>query len=521
MSINCIDANKVGQRARRDWLAALVLFAVALALRIPYRSQWAYHWDSAEFVVAMREYNASLGQPHVPGYFLYVMLGRLVSFFIGASHASLVWLSLITGSGLVALVYVLGTEMFERRVGLAAALFAMTSPQLWFHSCVALTYVVDAFLVCLMVLCCWRACRHGCRWADGVIIGSVLAIIGGVRPQTVPALIPLVAYTIWAAADRRLAKLALTVCVCVIGTLAWLLPMIRMSGGWSVYAAAVHRHRLFNAPSTFAAGGIDALVWNLFFVGLYCWDGLLLGAVLLACALIARLRMERGRKRNWDAAHGAAVRMLALWIGPMLVMGTAVAFTKQPGYVLSYLPGLIILVAVVANELRKRALFGAVTASLCLVNAATFLAWPRQWDGVFFHVGRTARELREHDQELAQIVHAIRHQLDPKETIVCHAHEYLPLGLRHLQLYLPEFEQYQLAIDPVMLSPADKPMMRIRGGRLGFVRGLELAGKRVLALVVPRGTSLEDYAPHFDLRDAKPLADSGGYVYTVPVGATK
>ena len=136
-------------------------------------------------------------------------------------------------------------------------------------------------------------------------------------------------------------------------------------------------------------------------------------------------------------------------------------------------------------------------------------------------MGRTARELREHDLELAQIVHAIRNQLNPRETIVCHAHEYLPLGLRHLQLYLPEFEQYQLVIDPAMTSPTDQAMMRIQGGRLSFARRVELTGKRVAALVVPRGTSLDDYAPHVDLRAAKLLPDSDGCVDTVPIEALR
>src|SRR5207237_1548667 len=142
-----------------------------------------------EFTLAVREYNVAMAQPHAPGYFLYVMLGRVADFFIGDPHASLVWLSVVFGSGLVALLYMLGVEMFDRRVGLGAALFTMTSPQLWFHSCVALTYTTDSFLVCLLVLCCWRAQRRECRWPDAVIIGGLLAVIGGVRQQTAPGLV--------------------------------------------------------------------------------------------------------------------------------------------------------------------------------------------------------------------------------------------------------------------------------------------------------------------------------------------
>ena len=506
---------------RRDWGGAMLIFLVAVALDIPFRSRFAYQWDSAEFTLAIREYNVALSQPHAPGYFLYVMLGRLVNCFVGDPHGSLVWLSVLGGSSLVALLYVVGVEMFGRRVGWVAALFGMTSPQVWFHSCVALMYVVDGFLVCLAVLCCWRALRHGCRWADAVMIGGVLAIIGGVRPQTVPGLAPLVVYVFWRSPKQRLAKLAGAFCVCASGTLVWLVPMVRMSGGWAVYAEAFHRPATLYAAVTFARGGIDALLWNVFFAGLYCWNGLALGVGLLTGALIKRVRMDGERKESWDAAHREALRVLALWIAPMMLMGTVVALTTQPGHVLSYLPAWIILVAVVASQLRKPAVFAVVTAIACMTNAAAFLVLPQAWAGVFYGTARTAREIRGHDRQLARIVHAIRVQLSPADTLVCHAQEYLPLGLRHLQVYLPEFEQYQLAIDASMLSPVGKPMMRVRGGRLDFAAGTDLTGRRVLALIVPHGTSLKDYARYLDVRQATSLPGSEGSVYTVRVEAMR
>lgn len=505
----------------QDWIAAAGLFAASIAIRVPFRSQMAYHWDSAEFSLAVREYNVALSQPHAPGYFLYAMMGRLVNLFLSDPHVSLVWMSVLAGSGLVAVMYLLGTTMFGRRTGVAAGLFAMTSPQVWFHSCVALTYAVDAFLVCALVLLLWRALQDRGRWSDAVVIGGVLVFVTGIRPQTLPGLMPLVVYTFWRASGPRLAKLAVALGVAVVGTFTWLMPMISMSGGWAVCAEVIRRHAAFNASATFAARGIDALLWNVFFVSLYCLNGLMLGAVLLVCALFVRVLMDRTCKESWDSAHIEAVKVMALWIVPMMFMATAVAFTKQPGYVLSYLPALIILTALIAAQLQKRGMYVATVTAVCAVNIFAFTAWPQSWDKVFFGNGRTAREIREHDRQLNRMTSAIRNQLNPRETVICHAREYLPLGLRHLQFYLPEFEQYQLAIDPAMLSPADKPMMMIREGRLEFVRGVDLTGKRVLALVVPRGTSLQDYAPYFDVRGAQPLPGSGNSVYTLPIEATR
>src|ERR1035437_1109145 len=184
-----------GQELRKaDVALAAVLFAAALALRIPFRSQFAYHWDSAQFALAINEYDVRLSEPHAPGCLLYIMLGRLVNGLVGDPHASLVWIRFCFGSALPAVVCLLGTAMFGRKAGVTAGLLALTSPQVWFHSCVALTYCVDSFLVCTVVLVLWRAMERGGEWRDAIVVGGLLALIGGVREQSVPALVPLVVF---------------------------------------------------------------------------------------------------------------------------------------------------------------------------------------------------------------------------------------------------------------------------------------------------------------------------------------
>src|SRR5271170_8067041 len=104
---------------RRDWLAAAVLFAASLAIRVPFRSHFAYHWDSAQFALAIEHYDVSLGLPHLPGFFLYVMFGRIVNLLVGDPHASLVWMSVLAGATLAGLGYLLATALFGRDCGLA------------------------------------------------------------------------------------------------------------------------------------------------------------------------------------------------------------------------------------------------------------------------------------------------------------------------------------------------------------------------------------------------------------------
>jgi hypothetical protein len=504
--------------SRQDWVLVCVLFLVGLVLRVPFRAQLAYHWDGVEFAMAINKYDVTASQPHAPGYFLYVMLGRVVNLFVGDPHASLVWLSVAFGSVLAGLMYWMGVAMFGRRTGLVAALFAMTSPQIWFHSEVALTYVVDAFWVSLTAFWCWRTVVNGGSWRDVVIIGVLVAIVGGVRQQSVPPLAVLVAFCAWKFNTRRLLKLLVTAGVALALGLAWFVPMVSLSGGLPLYLQEVRRHTAFNAPATLVGGGWDAFTWNVFFAALFCWNGLILGAVLLVAGVVHRaMCMTAIRRGEWNNKHGHAMSVLAMWVLPFVISGT-VGFTKQAGYVLSYLPGLIMLAAVVAAHVRGSTKFALVTAVVCAVNIVAFACWPKDWDGVFFGTGLTARRIREHDRRMGELVTLIRQKYDPGDTIICHATGHLFFGLRLFQYYLPEFDQIQFRPDPAMLHSEERPFLAVKGGELTFVAADFINTGKVL-LVVPVGQTLVFFEPYVDLAHVEIVSGSGGQLFLSPARA--
>lgn len=502
---------------RRDWMMAALFFAVGLVLRIPFRSQMAYHWDSAQFTLAMRMYDMRLSQPHAPGYFLYVILGRLVNHFVGDPHASLVWISVVFSSALPAIVCLLAVAMFGRWAGTAAGLLALTSPQVWFHGCVALSYVVDSFLVCLAVLVLWRAMEQGGEWRYVVTIGVLLAVIGGIREQSVPGLLPLVIFAFWRFRHGRMAKLVLAAVVTIgLGTL-WFAPMMRTSGGIGTYLKIVRLQAAFNAPETLLGGGFDAFVRNVACVAGFCWNGLTLAAAVLAGALFHRaFRMTAERKRAWDDQHALARGVLAIWIVPMILLWT-VGVTRQPGHVLSYLPGWFVLVGGTIAHLKRRWHRMVTVFAICTANIVAFVAWPPGWDGVFFGMGRTAREIETHDARLLQMVETIRRLFKSSEVVVCHADESYLYGLKHFQLYLPEYDHYQLVIDPTVPHPAGKPMWRCRNGLLESVGGLDLGGKGGIVLLVPPEENLKIFKPYFHLERVKCLTEGTGNLYFLPV----
>src|SRR5437879_8467767 len=90
-----------------------MLFSITFITRIPFTSRLLFDQDAVQFALAIEKYDVYLHQPHPPGYFLYVMLGKMINIFFHDANTSFLVLSLI-GSGLIVVaVYPLGLAIFD------------------------------------------------------------------------------------------------------------------------------------------------------------------------------------------------------------------------------------------------------------------------------------------------------------------------------------------------------------------------------------------------------------------------
>src|ERR1700760_1070268 len=123
-------------------LLALLIGAVAIS-RWGFRSRYLYDLDSVNFALAMARVDPRVHQPHPPGYYLYICLGRLFNIMCHDANLALVVLSIFASCGLAIVIY----KMTEDWFGLVAARFAsvlfLFSPLAWFHGTAALTYIVE------------------------------------------------------------------------------------------------------------------------------------------------------------------------------------------------------------------------------------------------------------------------------------------------------------------------------------------------------------------------------------------
>jgi hypothetical protein len=388
--------------------------------------------DSVQFALALEKYDVTVHQPHPPGYFLYVMLGRLFNLFFHDANTAFVAISIIFSGLTVVTVYYLGRDMFDDNTGLIAAVIAITSPNLWFHGEVALTYVVEAFFSTLVAWLCWRIDKgeHRYIWLSALVLG----IAGGVRQNTTVFLLPLWAYSLKGLSHRQVTGayglLSLT-------CLAWFIPMIEMTGGWYAYTAAFKELWTFNTGnvSVFSGGWSSFQIFSLALLQ-FTVVGLAGGVFVI---VIAGYSLMRRRKLN--ILDRQKEIFFFLWISPSVIFYLLIFIhPANPGYVLIFLPALYLIAAAsvvfICQEVKDlfgRKILVPLLAGLLVFNTCIFMNLSHPMSYLL---------IREHDKDLARMLRAMS-EFSPGETAIF-VNTNLFFGYRQIMYYLPEFLVYRI-----------------------------------------------------------------------------
>lgn len=429
-------------RQRPLWLLA-GFFLLGVLTRIPFRSQMLYHWDSVNFALALERFDVRLHQPHPPGYAVYVLLGWLVNQLVRDPNAAYVWLSVFFSGLTVAAVFALGREMYGTGAGIAAGLFALTSPAVWFYGEVALTYILEAFFVTVIALAAYRTLRGGDRGRSIWLMTALLGIAGGIRQTTLVLLLPLWLLSL----TRALWRTRLGAAMLLAGLVAaWLVPTVALSGGLQEYLEAA-RAIGGGVISGFALLGKEPLWAPIGRLGIYIAYGLMGGLPLLAWWAISPKGM-----RQPDVARKAQTWLLLLWLVPNLPYALLV---RAPGHTFSFLPALLVLSGAGAAALWKvfrtrgisHSLYYGALGGLLVVNVLFFLAAPP------FLLGKNVVALttpgwatiRYRDRSLTTRITCIREHLSPEQTLILSS----GLDFRHPDFYLREYPVVRFAELPV------------------------------------------------------------------------
>lgn len=407
------------------------LALAALFTRLPWRTQYLYHWDSVNFAFSLEHFDVRLHQPHPPGYFLYSMLGRLVNIFVQDGNASLVGISLVSGVLGVIAMYWLGLVTFDRKVGLIGALLTLVSPIHWFHSVIALTYALEFLLVTVISGLCymqWQGSRH--LW---LVLAILLGLAGGIRQNDLVFLLPLWLVSLWPLTWTQRAASLVVLAACVV---AWLAPMMWLSGGISGYLSALRGgSEGILQESPFVA--LEQLALNSVRLAIYVAYGLGAGVLALLLGVMSWLTLaasQLNERRTW---------FFVLWIAPA-AMFYAFVHIRQPGHIFTFLPALLLLVAAAVQSLGFRfhsmhhTAIAVLTSVLLIANAGFYLLVPASLLGSQRLPLQTpsVQTLQVRDRFLNERLTYIQTHFDPMTTVVVAG----GLDFRHPEYYLRDYQ---------------------------------------------------------------------------------
>ncbi|MBI4008048.1 MAG: DUF2723 domain-containing protein, partial [Planctomycetes bacterium] len=220
---------------KHKWSIPLILFFITIVSRLPFTSKMLYDLDSVQFALGTSEYNVAVHQPHPPGYIIYVMLGKLLNIITHDANVSFIIISILFSALTVVVIYYLGVLFFTKETGILSAILAITSPSIWFHGEVSLSYMPEAFFSVLTALLCWKILngQHKYIYASAI----VLALAGGVRQNTMVFLFPLWLFSIRNVPVR---KILVSILLLIAIVAMWFIPMIILSGGLANYHTAAN-----------------------------------------------------------------------------------------------------------------------------------------------------------------------------------------------------------------------------------------------------------------------------------------
>ena len=453
-----------------DLAVALGLAIVTLLSRWPYRARMLYNWDAVQFALALHEFDIAKHQPHPPGYLLYVALGRLLNASLGDPTLAYVALAMLFSAGTTFVLYCLARRLFDRATALIAASLLAVSPLFWFYGSVGLTYAGEAFAASVVA---WFAYGALTGHVSSLYWGALaLGLTGGMRQSVLLLLLPLwLGSALLGIRSRR--RVAIAGAILLATVLAWLLPMVWLTGGPAAYVgASTQLYGSMLLPTSVLGGSLEITLAQ----ARYLLESTLVG--LGPLGLVALALPAYARRMGWSRPEW----FLLGWMVPPIIFYMLIHF-GQAGYVLTFLPALVILlsrvlawvVAAGSERLRRPnwrwALTTATLLPLVLINTGFFVSarpLPREFDNrggdgwVWrardeFHdwiMSRTAAALREHEAVIRTYVETIRAVYDPSDTALV-----TELGnprsypwLRHAMFYMPEYPTYQVQVGAMPLG---------------------------------------------------------------------
>ncbi len=408
------------------WIA-LGLFALAIITRIPFQSQYLYHWDSVNMAFGILDYNVQAGAPQFPGYIVYIVIAQIVNAVFNDPQRTMLFISVLSSGLAAAAIFYLGKDMFNPVTGIIASLFLISSPLFWFYGEIALPHALDLFAITYSAWLLYRIMTGHTRWLWWTVV--FLALVGGFRQQDLLFLAPVI---IFATYRVGLVRIIGALVLGALITAAWFIPLMALTGGIRAYldGSSAFSATFFTTTSLLDGAGEFGLRRNILNklvpYTLYAWSVAALPVLYWLPQIPANFRRWLTSRKMW---------FLLLWVAPAVGF-YAIIHMGQQGLVFVFLPALIVISAEGLYRLfqSRPTLLRAATVVIVLISAAVFVIGPTYPLGPNSFKLLTYSTLREHDQLLDNQISTVKANFQPDDSLL------LAANWRFFQYYLPEYK---------------------------------------------------------------------------------
>lgn len=327
-----------------------LLSILILVTRIPFFSKYLYEWDSVNYALGFENFNILNHQPHPPGYILYIWLGKLMNSFFNDPNHSMIFISVLFSILTVIIVYFLVEEMFSRQLAVVSAIILVFNPLFWYYGEIATIYPSEAFFASLIALLSYKVYKGKEKYFYPSVLA--LGLAGGFRQDLIIFMFPLWMFCMFYN-NRNPLRFIKAILVLIPAVLIWALPTILWSGGYDLYSqASTTLYKIAFPRSSLILG--SSLVNKLSALGAYfAWVGI--GLTFIGIFLIAIFNKYGGMgPKHMFKTHfrNPKAIFVILWIMPPSIIYILIHIAK-PGYILVFLPALVIILTYYLTELSK------------------------------------------------------------------------------------------------------------------------------------------------------------------------
>lgn len=399
------------------------LFLSCLISRIIFTNKYVYHWDGIQYILGVKDFDILSHQPHPPGFFNYIFMGKIADLFLHNPEKSLNYLGIILSAISVIFFYFIVLEIFKSKEdAIWCSLLFLSSPVIWFYGEIVNSFVPE---MCFLLLFVYILLKEKNNYFLFFLGGWIL----GIRIYLIIYVLPLLLFSFNKKAIKP-NKMFLLLAAFTVGFLLWFLPTVYFTGGLKNYIFVFQKHIGFNTRRAFLNHPLEPISSFVMLIVFLFW-----GVGYIASFVFPLILKIKNKKYiNW---YGKNNFLLFTWFFCGLFFYSLTGATN-PGYIIGIIPPLIIIsysiFKGVAESLElKKYIIEIILIFFILFNCYDFLVSKK---------AISLSEIKSHDLMLSKLIYQIKSRFNPKETAIL-TYPFFKLGLRHAVYYLPEYYVFE------------------------------------------------------------------------------